>query len=293
MTDNQLSSSKLGAKQTSLTEDANFSVIELIYALQASLELPTILQAFKEKVSHCIALSGLRFENQPYEINHLTGSEGDYHYRYRLTLGKQHIGYANFYKSNPFNEVEVCKLEELLCFLVHPLNNAIAHLHAVQSALHDPLTGLGNRAALSNILQRDIEICKRYNSPLTILAFDIDNFKKINDEHGHLGGDVYLKSFASLLQHKVRGTDDVFRIGGEEFVMVLVNTSITGALTLAERIREAVAHMRCDHRKTTIQTTTSIGVAPYRHGDVVSSLLEKADLALYRAKNAGRNQVLL
>jgi len=154
----------------------------------------------------------------------------------------------------------------------------------------DGLTGLFNRRHLDESLAVELERAKRYNAPLSILMFDVDHFKRFNDEHGHDQGDRVLQAIAQQLQEHVRKVDVPCRYGGEEFLAILPGTHQAGAIIVAERLRHSVELMEVDGLKVTI----SIGVATVPEIDVASpdALVEAADKALYRAKRAGRNQVI-
>jgi len=160
----------------------------------------------------------------------------------------------------------------------------------------DPLTLVLNRRALTARLASELERARRYDSVITLLMVDLDNFKQVNDTHGHLMGDDVLRNVAMLLQHAVRTMDVVARYGGEEFVVVLPETSLAGATMFAERIRENVeAATFSGLRGVPLKLTASIGVSSYPSTTVqtVDDLFARADEALYRAKADGRNRVCL
>ncbi len=154
----------------------------------------------------------------------------------------------------------------------------------------DGLTGLFNRRHLDETLTTELERALRYNAPLSIMMFDVDHFKRFNDEHGHDQGDRVLQAIAQSLQEHVRKVDVPCRYGGEEFLAILPGTNQAGAIIVSERLRHAIEQMEVDGLNVTI----SIGVASVPELDVRSSatLVEAADSALYRAKRAGRNQVI-
>ena len=160
----------------------------------------------------------------------------------------------------------------------------------------DPLTLVLNRRALTVRLASELERARRYDSVITLLMVDLDNFKQVNDNHGHLVGDDVLRDVAMLLQHAVRTMDVVARYGGEEFVVVLPETSLAGATIFAERIRENVETATFSGlRGVPLKLTASIGVSSYPSTTVqtVDDLFARADEALYRAKADGRNRVCL
>lgn len=159
-------------------------------------------------------------------------------------------------------------------------------------AIHDGLTGLENRRRFDFRLDDELQRLIRYNRPFSLLMLDIDHFKSINDNYGHLAGDAVLRKLAYTLKSMVRPIDYVFRYGGEEFSVIAVETDATGAFALAERIREAVAAMVFSISDgTDIRLTISIGVTTaWNRINNKEELIAQADQALYEAKEAGRNR---
>jgi diguanylate cyclase (GGDEF)-like protein len=152
----------------------------------------------------------------------------------------------------------------------------------------DALTGLGNRRQGDLWLQREVQRAERYARPFSVLMLDLDRFKRLNDEHGHAAGDRVLADLASELVGMVRASDAVVRWGGEEFLVLAPETGLDDAVQVAELVRRQVAKLPLgDAHRTTI----SIGVATHRVGDDPSSLVARADAALYMAKRSGRNAV--
>jgi diguanylate cyclase len=147
----------------------------------------------------------------------------------------------------------------------------------------DPLTGVSNRRALDETLDSMFAMLHRYEQPFGLLLLDIDHFKQVNDEQGHLYGDRMLKSVARLMDENVRDTDIVARYGGEEFVIVMPQTTLEGAAAFADRLRLRI--------EENLPLTVSAGVAQATEGDNPQTLLARADAALYGAKAAGRNMV--
>lgn len=162
---------------------------------------------------------------------------------------------------------------------------------------HDPLTGLLNRRAWSHALALERLHLRRRPRSLGLLMVDIDHFKQLNDHLGHAAGDAALCAVASTLQSVARGTDVVARLGGEEFGMLLIDTDVQGAAQAAERVRAAVARLPFTHEDRELPMTVSVGAAVLT-AEVASSmdadaLVALADAALYRAKAAGRNRVVV
>lgn len=157
----------------------------------------------------------------------------------------------------------------------------------------DPLTQFHNRRSMMEILEREIDRCKRKDSPLSIAMFDIDHFKLVNDEFGHQAGDSVLISLAESTRSRLRSYDLVARYGGEEFVMILPDTPHEGAILVAERLRTRIEKLEFKGEIANLRVTISLGVASFPSEDVTSvdSLIRAADAALYRAKRGGRNRV--
>ncbi len=155
-------------------------------------------------------------------------------------------------------------------------------------ATTDILTGAYNRTSFDEIIEREIERVKRYNKPLSVIMFDIDHFKQVNDTFGHNVGDAVLKKIAYLVRKILRKVDYFMRWGGEEFIIISAGTDREQAYTLAERIRKRIGNYKFDHID---KITVSCGVAEYTEEDTENSLIKRADDAMYKAKRKGRNRV--
>lgn len=168
------------------------------------------------------------------------------------------------------------------------------HEEIYRLTIIDALTGIHNKRFLIEFLDRELARSARHRRPLSILMLDIDHFKAINDELGHLGGDVTLRELAATVRANVRREDLFARYGGEEFALVLVETAHQGASELAERIRRLIEKRSFEYEGKKYQVTVSIGVASTtgEEGLTVTELLRRSDEKLYQAKNEGRNKVI-
>lgn len=156
-------------------------------------------------------------------------------------------------------------------------------------ATSDKLTGLKNRHSLDARLESEIERSIRYSEPLSIILFDIDHFKRVNDTWGHPAGDEVLKQMARIASTRLRGPDDLYRWGGEEFLVVAPHTDLQGALALAEKLRAAI---EADTFPSVGTLTASFGAAEFQSAEDCDAWFKRVDQALYRAKNTGRNRVV-
>ncbi|GAB1537007.1 hypothetical protein ADMFC3_26380 [Geovibrio sp. ADMFC3] len=161
-----------------------------------------------------------------------------------------------------------------------------------QETITDHLTGLNNRKYMDIKLAEEIVRFGRHGQPFCILLMDIDNFKNINDIYGHIVGDQVIKHLAEVVRFHVRKSDFSFRYGGEEFLVLLLNTDIENAVRIAEQIRAKVETTNFTLKEKSFVITVTIGVAQYMEGESVESLLERADKNLYNGKRFGKNRVI-
>jgi diguanylate cyclase len=193
-------------------------------------------------------------------------------------------------------EISNRNLEDRLHASKQEINDLQENLEAVRTeSLTDPLTQLANRKFFDSTLEKSIAEAVERNEALSLMLTDIDHFKTFNDSFGHLTGDQVLRLVAMSVKHNVKGKDTAARFGGEEFAVILPNTTLRAAVTVAEHIRRAVMAKELMKRSTGEnlgRMTISIGVATLRKADSGQSLIERADMCLYAAKRHGRNRVI-
>jgi diguanylate cyclase len=160
-----------------------------------------------------------------------------------------------------------------------------------QKALVDPLTGLPNRAAWSERLEQEVGLWQKNGDELLLGMLDLDYFKRINDNYGHLAGDKVLKIIATQLRKRLRPSDFIARFGGEEFVLLISHTSMAEGLALMEKLRRAIEACPFHFKGEPVTVTVSMGIAAFGPGERSEFVLERADQALYRAKDKGRNRI--
>jgi len=162
-----------------------------------------------------------------------------------------------------------------------------------QASMTDELTDLPNRRYLIRALRQDIALAERGSYTFSVCYADLDRFKHLNDRFGHARGDRVLKDFARIILNAIRAGDYVARVGGDEFVMILVDANLDMAGEICERIRAKIAALPISNRAPGYNITTSVGVVQYQEGEHVDAILSRADEALYQAKRKGRNRVMV
>jgi diguanylate cyclase len=169
--------------------------------------------------------------------------------------------------------------------------------HAIEEqrkkAMHDALTGLPNREAYQQRVEQEMHRIERYGGSLSLMVCDIDLFKRINDNYGHLAGDKVLKIISKSLQRNLRDSDFIARFGGEEFVALMPETSAKEARIVAEKLRKKIESSPFNFKKEPVQITVSFGISEFAKGETIEEVFSRADKALYKAKDDGRNQVQL
>ena len=175
------------------------------------------------------------------------------------------------------------------CFLIYRINRSSEVLRRL--ATTDPLTGTFNRRHFMELMAREQRRADRYNTTYSVLMIDIDHFKRVNDTYGHQVGDHAIQAMAEACKNTTRPTDIVARYGGEEFIVTLTHTDRVGALKVAERLREAVAEIALPTEQGALSFTISIGLSTYVKRSAVEQIIGRADQALYKAKETGRNRV--
>ncbi len=191
---------------------------------------------------------------------------------------------------------------EKVCLMVYDVTDIASSKRALERAneqlaklsMTDRLTGLLNRGTWENLVDAEYERYRRYGQATSLVMFDIDHFKKVNDTHGHLAGDEVIKHTATVTKNNLRQSDTAGRYGGEEFGIILPETDAEGARIICERIRESIAQSVVETTVAPIEYTISMGIAQLSDGpENYMQWMQQADKALYAAKEGGRNRVVI
>lgn len=271
----------------------NLHHYDISSALQTTLEFDELIGIFCNKIQETIPHNGVEYINDEFDMQFQRGLVSRHSCNYALKVEDMQLGELKLMRSHRFSREELIMLESLLCCLIYPLRNATLFHQALKMAYTDALTKANNRTAFNDCLLREIKRSGRAGQPLSLIFVDIDHFKAINDEFGHECGDLALKSVASWLMDSVRGSDAVYRFGGEEFVIMLSDTDMNGAAVIAERIRADIEAHTLAYGMDVVNITASLGVSTLIDQDNIDTLVKRADGAMYKAKRLGRNRVCL
>ncbi|BBN82270.1 hypothetical protein PA25_22550 [Pseudoalteromonas sp. A25] len=261
-------------------------IYKLVEQLQTTLHIDELLTVFAEHAQRIIKLSGLQFHSSLGVAQMHQSDNQHVPYKFDLELNEEHLGQLVYYCQYQLSESIKAKLCRLHSALLYPLRNALTYNRVLKLATRDALTGLNNRSQFSDNLAQRIERGRRLQSKFSLMLLDLDNFKQVNDKHGHSTGDEVLTRFAEILKLSVRSTDTVYRFGGDEFAIIIDDPEFTTNKVIAERIMQTV---RSCHMLSKYDVTTSIGFTLSAAQDCENSIFSRTDKGLYRAKADGRN----
>jgi len=263
----------------------------LLRRLSATLKLDEQLTILAEEMVQIVPFDAFQYRHQlaRQEFVFTTGMGGPHRCEYRLNLEDENFGTLSLHRRTRFSNDELQAVEMLISAAIFPVRNACQFSAMKQASLTDSLTGIGNKRAMNEALQKAQLVADRHNETYSLILCDLDHFKTINDSCGHVTGDIVLKRVTEVLEFTVRSSDSVYRFGGEEFAVLLPHTDQCAAVDVAERIRSAIEAIKIDCGRHSVAVTTSCGVALHRAGENSGQWLARADEALYRAKDQGRN----
>ena len=222
----------------------------------------------------------------------LTGAQDDYQsLMVELSTTNTVYGFAGLFRSTPFQAPEEATFSKFCSHVSVTLEKIRLFQEIKTLSIHDGLTGIYNHTYIINKLNEEIERAKRYHSDLSVMLFDLDNFKDVNDTYGHLAGDFVLQKVAELFTKRLRTIDIVGRYGGEEFLVILPETDLERAYVVGERLRTGVEQEPFIYEDHQIKLTVSGGIGLYQQGHIANDLIKIADNNLYKAKREGKNRL--
>lgn len=259
--------------------------------LMTSLELNEIIAIFAEELGAVMHVDRLTYAHSiggsPIEL--AVGHGGNHRCEYSLNLAGENLGMLRIFRRMRFAEQELTVIEQMLGSAIHAIRNA-CHFETVRrAALTDVVTGIPNKRAFDDTLEREACLANRHGERCALILCDLDHFKKINDTHGHLTGDQVLRAAALAIQDATRISDAVFRIGGEEFGILLPHVGETECTLVADRIRAKISAIGLELNGVLVGVSASAGVSAHVQGESADAWFRRTDEALYRAKHDGRN----
>ncbi|EON92399.1 diguanylate cyclase [Marinobacter lipolyticus SM19] len=259
--------------------------------LSTTLSLEDQLAILAGEISEIVPIDTLNYRHQIGGTDFVfsSGMGGPHRCEYRLNLEGEFYGTLSLKRRQKFTEQELEAIEMMLGAAICPIRNA-CRFHAIEhAALTDSLTGTPNKRAMDTALQQACRLSDRHGDQYSLILCDLDHFKAINDNYGHIVGDHLLKLAACELEKSVRSSDSVYRFGGEEFAILLPHTGELEARNVADRVREYIGNIAINCGDINVSVTASCGVATHLTGEASDQWLARADEALYRAKDHGRN----
>ena len=284
--------------------EAQHGLTHLVEQLQRTLELDKIIDIFSQEAAKITPFLGLQFHSvdglveiqgcqpAPCKLEQTNAEQtqfkrnNDANTAFELEVEGERLGQLIYFSQLPIKRTDLSKLSKLHRILIYPLRNALMFRRLKKLATRDALTGLNNRNAFDENLNRKLQQCRRHHRPFGLMLLDLDNFKQVNDQYGHKAGDKVLNEFSKILASAVRGTDTLYRFGGDEFAILVEDDQPNVCKIIANRIKTMVHEHRLLHQYT---VTASMGFTQARAKDSEDSVFIRADKALYKAKSAGRN----
>ncbi|MCL1114184.1 MULTISPECIES: diguanylate cyclase DgcS [Shewanella] len=267
---------------TYLSADPELDLIQVIQQLHGSLDPRTVFACFGKIVGQHLPIKGLQLtlDKQKFVWGRHYGIELQ-----RTIADKQDLFNMTYQLTVPLSNIQMVTLSRFESMLIQPLNNALKYQSMSKQAMFDSLTGLGNRHYYHQAIGTALARANRHQGKVSLVVIDLDKFKQLNDIYGHKAGDFVLVGFAELINEAIRNTDQAFRIGGDEFVIIT-----QGDTQAAEIVCQRIIDMMPKHAQLTeYDIKCSLGIAeaiPEQHAD---NLYDRADKAMYAAKAAGRN----
>jgi len=265
--------------------------VEFNNRLHEFLDFYQLFDTFINELRATVACDSIEYEDESTPTSLVNGNTGRHHCEYALKYDGLSLGSIKITRDTKFSGNELDLIEVMLAGLSLPLRNALRYQQAIRLAQRDELTGLRNGSYYHDIVNLEIVRARRYKKPFSLLMFDLDDFEKINGTYGRKAGDAVLHDVARRIEAKARGSDVVYRNGGDEFLVFLPNTEKAEAMIVAQRIKDAVLKSACAYDNNDIFFTLSAGVVTVTHGDTADKLIDRADKAIFHAKILGKDRI--
>lgn len=272
----------LGSESRPLTDS---SLLALHRALREGQNVAALVSRYAQWLEVYLPSVVVEYAHPDENITLASGDPRRHKAHYVLRLEQRYLGEITVSAQARLHDALLLVVEQSLGELVHSIRNALDYLALEKVAFHDSLTGVMNRTALDDLLPKEVERAQRYEYELSVAMIDVDHFKAINEQLGHVGADEVLREISGTIQRQLRNSDLMFRYGGDEFLAMLPGTGLAGARAAAGQIMTAVGALAT----AGLVPQLSIGVACRRVGEGWDEFLRRADSGLYEAKKSGRH----
>lgn len=255
--------------------------LALLEQLQTTLDVKQLIDIFALEVAKHLDFTGIYFKHADVSATARGSRQAKAERQFELKINDNFLGIITYAINNPMSIVNYKVLTELHHLLINPLNNAIRYHQAMQLAMQDSLTQLGNRRSFDEQIKRTMAQAARRQTCVGLILCDLNKFKAINDSFGHIVGDNVLVQFAKALRQSVRGTDCIFRFGGDEFAIIVADATEQSLAIIEHRIYQNKSQ---DALLAKYNVTSSLGFAFMNRADDAISFFKRADKALYSQK---------
>jgi len=257
-----------------------------IQKLLTTIDLPKLAELYFQQLTHTLPLSGLKIQFEDSVVDLGKSLQNTYAKTLKCMQDKRAVASMSYSLTQPLSLRDWQILQQMHINFCYPFKNALEHFKIKQFAMKDFLTSLGNRGSYDETMVRLVNQSQRRHQPFGLLVLDMDNFKQVNDVHGHQEGDKVLITCANTIMSCLRDSDFAFRFGGDEFCCLLPEADTQTNNLIAERIRQAIESQPLLQQH---HISCSIGSANYQQKDSQAAIFSRADEALYQAKQAGKN----
>ncbi len=255
--------------------------LALLEQLQTTLDVKQLINIFAIEVAKYLDFTGIYFKHAEISATARGSRQAKAERQFELKLNDEFFGIITYAVNSPISLGNYNILTELHCLLINPLNNAVRYHQAMQLAMQDGLTQLGNRRSFDEQIKRTMAQATRRHTRVGLILCDLNKFKAINDSFGHTVGDNVLVNFAQALRESVRDTECIFRFGGDEFAIIVADASEQSLAVIEQRIYQAIAQ---DALLAKYNVTSSLGLAFMNKADNPITFFQRADTALYSQK---------
>lgn len=255
----------------------------MLQKLQGKLDLGLLFETFTREIEKQIDINRLIWDREDACTLIRRGKSTEFRQTFVLRFGDIELGKLQYSLPYQLDKDEINLLHTYHRLFAGPLANALEYRRVKNMALRDHLSSLGNRTSFEQDIQHAIAMSERRNVGLVVLLFDLDNFKQVNDRFGHLDGDKVIRRFSMVLKQAVRTSDRCYRIGGDEFIMILQPATAKSAQKVTNRVQQLTIE---DPTLCRLKISSSFGYARYNKGDTATSLIDRADRQLYKQKRS-------